>query len=100
MESLWTRDLVHTEDQNFSGPCRCRSVGDQMVKLLVFLEINASGIRKIVKKFDKKVHRGMYEKLIVNHLRNEDDQLAQLASHEGTEPTVIMNARKESQALD
>ncbi|KAI4315357.1 hypothetical protein L6164_028176 [Bauhinia variegata] len=60
-----------------------RAVGEDLLKLLFFVEINAVGLRKILKKFDKRLGYGFTDYYVRTRANHPYSQLQQVFKHVG-----------------
>lgn len=58
--------------------CCCRQIGYDLLQLLHFVELNATGIRKILKKFDKRVGFRLGHQYIASRANHPYSQLQQV----------------------
>ncbi|KAH9315764.1 hypothetical protein KI387_024391, partial [Taxus chinensis] len=63
-------------------------VGQELLKLLYFIEINATGLRKILKKFDKRVGYQFTNYYVTSRSNHPYSQLRQVFKHVGLEAVV------------
>lgn len=56
----------------------CRQIGYDLLQLLHFVELNATGIRKILKKFDKRVGFRLGNQYIASRANHPYSQLQQV----------------------
>ncbi|CAM6126172.1 unnamed protein product [Calypogeia fissa] len=64
-------------------PDAYRAVGKDLLKLLYFVEINATGLRKILKKFDKGVGYRFTDEYVASRSNHPYSQLQQVFRHVG-----------------
>ncbi|XWS49872.1 hypothetical protein CRYUN_Cryun12cG0040700 [Craigia yunnanensis] len=60
-----------------------RGVGEDLLKLLYFVEMNAIGLRKILKKFDKRFHYRFTDYYVKTRANHPYSQLQQVFKHVG-----------------
>lgn len=58
-----------------------QSVGKDLLKLLQFVDINATGLRKILKKFDKRVGYRLSDEYVATRSNHPYSQLQQMFRH-------------------
>ncbi|KAL3696413.1 hypothetical protein R1sor_010489 [Riccia sorocarpa] len=70
-----------------------RAVGKDLLKLLRFVEINATGLRKILKKFDKRVGYRLTDDYVATRSNHPYSQLQQVFKHVGIGAMVATLSR-------
>lgn len=65
-----------------------RDVGHDLLKLLKFIEINAVGIRKILKKFDKRCGHRLTDYYVSTRANHPYSQLQQVFKHVVMDPST------------
>ncbi|KAL2642993.1 hypothetical protein R1flu_010580 [Riccia fluitans] len=70
-----------------------RAVGNDLLKLLHFVEINATGLRKILKKFDKRVGYRLTDDYVATRSNHPYSQLQQVFKHVGIGAMVATLSR-------
>ncbi|KAI3914259.1 hypothetical protein MKW92_007358 [Papaver armeniacum] len=78
-------DLVHQQEISQISALReaYRSAGQDLLKLLFFVEVNAIGLRKILKKFDKRFHYKFTDYYVTTRANHPYSQLQQVFKHVG-----------------
>lgn len=80
-------DRIAIEDQEDDGDQtdeltnEYRAVGKDLLKLLHFVEVNATGLRKILKKFDKRVGYRLTDDYVASRSNHPYSQLQQVFKH-------------------
>lgn len=100
MDDSSTNDLLHDIRVLTT---EYRAIGDELVKFVHFLELNVTGIRKILKKHDKKFTRNkLTHHYLSPYLTGEDSHLHQLYHYEGIAAlvTTIRSSLMELNALE
>ncbi|RZC74335.1 hypothetical protein C5167_049811, partial [Papaver somniferum] len=77
--------LVHQQEISEISALReaYRAAGQDLLKLLFFVEVNAIGLRKILKKFDKRFHYKFTDYYVTTRANHPYSQLQQVFKHVG-----------------
>ncbi|XP_026401273.1 SPX domain-containing membrane protein At4g22990-like [Papaver somniferum] len=77
--------LVHQQEISQISALReaYRAAGQDLLKLLFFVEVNAIGLRKILKKFDKRFHYKFTDYYVTTRANHPYSQLRQVFKHVG-----------------
>ncbi|BBN02718.1 protein MpVPT [Marchantia polymorpha subsp. ruderalis] len=92
-------DRIAIEDQEDDGDQtdeltnEYRAVGKDLLKLLHFVEVNATGLRKILKKFDKRVGYRLTDDYVASRSNHPYSQLQQVFKHVGIGAMVATLSR-------
>lgn len=97
LAELGTRRLEIKEAEHWDGlaelPDAYRAVGKDLLKLLHFVEINATGLRKILKKFDKRIGYRLTDEYVASRSNHPYSQLQQVFKHV-VSPSILMSSRE------
>lgn len=85
LAELGARRLAFEEAEDWDSwaelPDAYRAVGKDLLKLLHFVEINATGLRKILKKFDKRIGYRLTDEYVASRSNHPYSQLQQVFKH-------------------
>lgn len=92
IEKLGKQRAILAEQPNISGIAELREayreVGLDLIKLLKFVDLNATGIRKILKKFDKRFSYRFTDYYVSSRSNHPYSQLQQVFKHVGVGAVV------------
>ncbi|CAM6105960.1 unnamed protein product [Calypogeia fissa] len=87
LAELGLKRLALEEAEDWDGwaelPDAYRAIGKDLLKLLYFVEMNATGLRKILKKFDKRIGYRLTDEYVASRSNHPFSQLQQVFRHVG-----------------